>query len=162
MVKTVEERKARADLQLKAVAERLTKLECGCKRAAPETPSALLWKQFASREMITFLRTKWGDDAIVKMVTRAREDSRMAFGRSDKNRTCTGVTEETRGKPGVVATSLSGCIFRLISTANGTGKATVNKTCARALEPGNFKESPGLVFTQYGDVVGPETAAWLA
>ena len=162
MVKTVAEKKARADLQLKAAAERLTRLEGGRKRAAPETPSALLWKQFASREMIEFLRSKWGDETIVKMVTRAREDSRMAFGRSDKNRACTGVSEATKSKPGVIATSLSGCLFRIISTANGAGNATVNKTCAKALELGNFKESPWLLFTRYGDVIGLETEAWLA
>ena len=162
MVRTVEEKTARANLQLKAVADRLRKLRGGCKQAAPDTPSALLWKQFASKEMIAFLRSKWGDEAILKMVARAREDSRLAFGRSDKSRPCTGVSEETKSKPGVVATSLSGCLFRLVSTANGTGKATVNNTCARAMQLGNYKESPGLVFTNFGDVLGPETEAWLA
>jgi hypothetical protein len=71
------------------------------------------------------------------------------------------VSDETRGKPGVVATSLSGCLFRLISTANGDGKATVNNTCAKAMERGSFKETPWLVFTAFGDVVNREVEAWL-
>lgn len=61
----------------------------------------------------------------------------------------------------MVATSLSGCLFRLISTANGDGKATVNTTCAKAMERGSFKDSPCLVFTAFGDVVDREVEAWL-
>ena len=160
MVKTLEEKHARARLQAAAAAARLAKL-AGPKRAAPDTPSALLWKQFASREMIQFLRRRWDDETISKMVTRARSDPRLAFGRSDKTRVCAGVSDETRGKPGVVATSLSGCLFRLISTANGDGKATVNNTCAKAMERGSFKDSPCLVFTAFGDVVNREVEAWL-
>ena len=108
------------------------------------------------------MRDTWGDERIVKMVSRAREDGTMAFGRSDKQRTCTGVTELTKNKPGLVATSLSGCLFRLISTANGSGKAAVNKTCARALELGSFKDTPDLVMTKFGAVIQPEVAKWLA